>query len=271
MKKYFRNSNFLTGFILISFLIILFVLSFFDFFKDPYKTDAASALIMPNEEHLLGTDHLGRDVLARVIKAVQVDFFIGLTSVLVGGIFGVFLALLAGYFGGILDEILMRITDALISIPGTVLVLVIVSIIGRGLVQTIIAISILNLPMYVRLIRNRIISIKNRDYILWAKGMGSSDLRILFFHILPEILPNILMISAMRFSFAITIEAGLSYLGLGVQQPEPSLGNMLTRAQSSIMINPFTAFVPGIVIIIFVLGFNLLSDGLNAVYNEKVG
>lgn len=271
MKRYFKNANFLTGIILISILVALLFLSFFDFYKDPYQTDGQELLRMPTNEHILGTDHLGRDVFARVIKAVQVDFLIGIMSVSFGAIFGILIALSAGYFGGITDEILMRLTDSLTSIPGTVLVLVIVSVIGRGLVQTIIAISVLNVPMYVRLIRNKIISIKNRDYILWAKGMGISNLRILFFHILPELLPDILMISAMRFSFAITIEAGLSYLGLGVQQPEPSLGNMLTRAQSSIMINPFTAFVPGIVIIIFVLGFNLLSDGLSAVYNEKVG
>lgn len=269
MGKYFKNTNFLVGFLIVSIIFLIFVISFFYLPKDPYATNAAHILKGPSAEYPLGTDHLGRDVLSRVMKAIQVAFFIGISTMIIGGFIGVAIGMISGYVGGVVDDFLMRIVDVFMTIPGTILILLIVTVLGRGMNQTIFAISLMNIPVFAKMTRSQVLSIKNTEHILWAKSIGVPDLRIIFWHILPDLVPVILVVGAMKFSSAIMAEAGLSYLGLGVQQPEPSLGNMLTRAQGSIMINPFTALVPGFVIILFVLGFNLLSDGIRDVFNSR--
>lgn len=269
VKKLFRNKNFLIGSILVGFIVILLIMSFIHIPIDPYKTDATSKLQTPSAAHFFGTDHLGRDVFSRSLKAIQVDFLIGISTMIIGGLIGLVIGLLAGYYGGWVDEVLMRIVDVFITIPGTVLVLLIVAILGRGLPQTIIAISVMNFPSFARIIRGNVLGVKNKENVDWAISIGSSSWRILIHHILPDLIPTIIIVSAMRFSSAIMTEAGLSYLGLGVQQPEASLGNMLTRAQSSITINPWTSIIPGLIIIIIVLGFNLLADGMRDVYNQR--
>ncbi len=272
MKKInLNNKNFKIGSFIIGSLLLMCIISLF---WTPYNPNASSndpsrQLEGPSKDHILGTDHLGRDNLSRIMKGSQTAFFISISTLIIAGGIGILLGLLSGYIGGLVDEIIMRIVDVFISIPGTVLILLFVSIFGRGTRQTVIAISIMNFPTFTKITRNQVLSLKERDHIMWAKSLGASDLRIIFFHILPDLYPVLLVASAMRLSSSIMAEAGLSYLGLGVQPPNPSWGNMLTRAQSSIITNPFAALVPGFMITLFVIGFNLLADGLRQALNIR--
>lgn len=267
MKRLY-NTNFIIGFTLIMFIFIMCLISFFWTPYPPNQT-STSELASPSSSHLLGTDHLGRDVLSRVMKGSQMTFLIGFSTLILGGSLGILIGLFSGYVGGRLDDLLMRIIDMFMAIPGTVMILLVVAIFGRGTKQTIVAISIMNLPNFAKITRSEVLSLKSQDHILWARSLGCSNIRIIFLHILPDLVPILLVSAAMKFSSSIMAETGLSYLGLGIQQPDPSWGNMLTRAQASIISSPLTAVIPGLLITIFVIGFNLLSDGLREALNIK--
>ncbi len=270
-NRILRNKNLIIGSILIGIIFIIFLISFFWTPYPPNETSSnpSEQLQGPSKNHIFGTDHLGRDVLSRIMKGSQITFMIGFTTLLISSVFGIVIGLVSGYIGSWVDEVLMRFVDVFMAIPGTVLILLIVAIFGRGTKQTIIAISLMNFPSFAKLIRSQVLSLKNQDHILWAKGLGCSHIRIIFMHILPDLIPIILVSAAMKFSSSIMAETGLSYLGLGVQPPDPSWGNMLTRAQSSIISSPLTAIIPGIMITIFVIAFNLLSEGLREVLNVR--
>lgn len=266
-----NNKNLKLGVFIIGLLSIMCIMSFFWTPYHPNQTskDPSNQLAGPSKKHLLGTDHLGRDNLSRIMKGSQTTFYIAITTLMLASLIGVSLGLLSGYVGGWIDEFIMRFVDVFIAIPGTVLILLFVTIFGRGTNQTVVAISIMNFPTFARITRNQVLYLKNQDHIQWAKSLGASDFRIIFLHILPDLFPILLVASAMKFSSSIMAEAGLSYLGLGVQPPNPSWGNMLTRAQASIITNPFTAIVPGLMITLFVIGFNLLADGLRQALNIR--
>ncbi|MBP2024968.1 ABC transporter permease [Peptoniphilus stercorisuis] len=259
-----KNKDLQIGLSIITILLLICIVSFFWTPYDPYETSSniLDQLQGPSKAHLFGTDHLGRDILSRIMIASQKAFFIGITTLLVAGSLGTLIGLVSGYVGGIIDNILMRIVDVFMTIPGTVLLLLFVTIFGRGTKQTVIAISIMNFTTFAKMTRSQVLYLKKQEHILWAKAVGVKETRIIFRHILPDLVPTLLVVSAMKFSSSVMAEAGLSYLGLGIQPPEPSWGNMLTRAQSSIISSPFTAVIPGLMITLFVIGFNLLSDGL---------
>lgn len=273
MKGYYfkRNKNLTIGLTIILMLLVITIISFFWTPYDPYETSSniADQLQGPSLEHIFGTDHLGRDVLSRIMIASQSAFFIGFSTLLIAGTIGTLIGLISGYVGGTVDEILMRIVDVFMTIPGTVLLLLFVTIFGRGTKQTVIAISLMNFSTFAKMVRSQVLSLKKREHILWAKAVGVNNIRIIFHHILPDLAPTLLVVSAMKFSSSVMAEAGLSYLGLGIQPPEPSWGNMLTRAQSSIISSPFNAVIPGLMITLFVIGFHLLSDGLRKALNVR--
>lgn len=273
MKGYYfkRNKNLTIGLTIILMLLVITIISFFWTPYDPYETSSniADQLQGPSLEHIFGTDHLGRDVLSRIMIASQSAFFIGFSTLLIAGTIGTLIGLISGYVGGAVDEILMRIVDVFMTIPGTVLLLLFVTIFGRGTKQTVIAISLMNFSTFAKMVRSQVLSLKKREHILWAKAVGVNNIRIIFHHILPDLAPTLLVVSAMKFSSSVMAEAGLSYLGLGIQPPEPSWGNMLTRAQSSIISSPFNAVIPGLMITLFVIGFHLLSDGLRKALNVR--
>lgn len=273
MKGYYfkRNKNLTIGLTIILMLLVITIISFFWTPYDPYETSSniADQLQGPSLEHIFGTDHLGRDVLSRIMIASQSAFFIGFSTLLIAGTIGTLIGLISGYVGGTVDEILMRIVDVFMTIPGTVLLLLFVTIFGSGTKQTVIAISLMNFSTFAKMVRSQVLSLKKREHILWAKAVGVNNIRIIFHHILPDLAPTLLVVSAMKFSSSVMAEAGLSYLGLGIQPPEPSWGNMLTRAQSSIISSPFNAVIPGLMITLFVIGFHLLSDGLRKALNVR--
>jgi len=222
------------------------------YFWTPYSTTAMSAaekFTAPSMHHIFGTDNFGRDIFSRVMQGLGTTLVISTSVVLFSTVAGVLLGAFTGYFGGILDEILMRITDAVNGFPSILLTLVIISLLGKGRQNVIIALGIVFIPSFVRIVRGEFLRLRDADYIKRARLMGVSRLRILFVHILPNI-------------NAILAESGMSYLGIGVQAPDASLGMMLSDAQGYLQTAPWYALFPGLAIVWVVLGFSLLGEGI---------
>ncbi|MEG0234974.1 ABC transporter permease [Cetobacterium sp.] len=257
-----KNTNLKVGLSIIGVLFFFMILSIFWTPHNPYLIDELNRLKPPSFTHILGTDQLGRDILSRVMIASQGAFYVGFISVLIGGIIGSFLGTISGYFSNWIDEILSKIVDAFVSIPSILFLLVFITIFGKDLKNTAISIGILNIPTFFRISRGKVMEIKNLPYITWAKIIGVKEIQIIFSHIFPNILSTIIVVGALSFSTAILTEASLSYLGMGANPPEPTWGEIIYRAQEYITTNPFYAFVPGVLISLVAIGFNLLGEGI---------
>ena len=234
-------------------------------FWTPYSTTAMSAAEKfngPTMQHLFGTDNFGRDIFSRVMQGLSTTIEISMLVVLFSGTVGIILGALTGYFGGILDEIIMRITDAINGFPSILLTLVIISLLGTGTQNVIIALGIVFVPSYVRIVRAEFLRLRDADYIRRARLMGVKQLRILFVHILPNIFSVFLVSVMIGFNNAILAESGMSYLGIGVQPPDASLGMMLSDAQGYLQSAPWYALAPGLTIVWVVLGFSLFGEGI---------
>jgi len=241
------------------------LLGILGFFWTPYSTTAMSAaekFAAPSLRHPFGTDNFGRDIFSRVMKGLSTTIVIGCLVVAFSAAAGILLGALTGYFGGLLDEIVMRITDAVNGFPSILLALVLISILGNGKQNVILALGIVFIPSYVRIVRSEFIRLRDADYISRARLMGVSRWRILFVHILPNIF-SVFWVSVMiGFNNAILAESGMSYLGIGVQPPDASLGKMLSDAQGYLQNAPWYALAPGLTIVWVVLGFSLFSEGI---------
>lgn len=253
---------------MVVFLLILLVISFFYTPYDPNEMNTSESFYYPSFHHLFGTDNFGRDIFSRVLRGSQVAFFVGFFAVALGLIAGFLFGALAGYFGGAADEIIMRLTDAQMAFPGVILALVLIAIFGTGLTNTALALGIMSIPRFCRITRAGFMQIKEMDYIKAAKARGVSSFRLIFRHILPNITSSLVVTATLGFSSAVLSEAGLSYLGLGIQPPDPSWGKMLYEAQSFLLTQSWYAFIPGIMITLMVLGFNLLGDGLRDITDK---
>lgn len=235
------------------------------FFWTPYGITAMSAqeiFASPSLRHIFGTDNFGRDIFSRVMKGLGTSVGISGLVVLFSASFGILLGAFTGYFGGVLDEIIMRITDAINGFPSILLTLVIISLLGTGRQNVILSLGIVFVPSYVRIVRSEFIRLRDADYIRRARLMGAGRIRILFIHILPNILPVFWVSVMIGFNNAILAESGMSYLGIGVQPPEASLGNMLSDAQGYLRVAPWYALSVGLTIVWVVLGFSLFSEGI---------
>lgn len=255
-----KDINFILGCIMVGIVIVILLIGVFYTPYDPNQMDGAAKTQAPDVKHLLGTDNFGRDILSRVMEGGKITFFVAVFTVLIGGGAGILIGAVTGYYGGAVDEILMRFNDALASFPSILLALVIVSIMDLGGANLILALGIAFIPSFARVVRSEFITLKEMDFVKNAKLMGASDFRIMFFHILPntrKILGTSIMIG---FNNAILAEAGLSYLGLGVQPPMASLGRMLSESQAYLFNAPWYALAPGGMIVLTVLGFNCLAD-----------
>ncbi len=235
------------------------------FFWTPYSTtemSAAEKFAAPSMQHLFGTDNFGRDIFSRVMQGLGTTISISSLVVLCSGSVGILLGAVTGYFGGLLDEVVMRITDALNGFPSILLTLVIISVLGSGRQNVIISLGLVFVPSFVRIVRSEFIRLRDMDYIKRARLMGVGKLRILFVHILPNIF-SVFWVSVMiGFNNAILAESGMSYLGIGVQPPDASLGKMLSDAQGYLQSAPWYALAPGLTIVWVVLGFSLFSEGI---------
>lgn len=260
MEKW--NKYFAAGLLMTAVVILLAAVGAF---WTPYSTTAMSAaekFAPPSLSHLFGTDNFGRDIFSRVMKGVGTTVLIGALVVFVSGGIGILAGALTGYFGGILDEIIMRFTDAVNGFPSILLALVIITLLGTGRSNVIISLAIVFVPSFVRIVRSEFIRLRDADYISRARLMGVGRVRILFVHILPNIFSTFWVAVMIGFNNAILAESGLSYLGIGVQPPDASLGKMLSDAQGYLMTAPWYALAPGIAIVWIVLGFSLLSEGI---------
>lgn len=269
IKKYLQNTNFKIGAVLLSILLLLLIISIFYTPYDPNQMNTVAKFQTPSQIHLLGTDNFGRDILSRVMKGSQAVFLVGFTAVAIGLIAGFAFGAIAGYFGGIADEIIMRLTDAQMAFPGIILALVFITVLGPGSFNTAIALGITVIPRFCRITRASFMQIKQMDYIKAAKSRGASGLRLIVLHILPNMVSPLIVTATLGISSAVLSEAGLSYLGLGIQPPYPSWGKMLYEAQAYLLINPWYAVIPGAMITLMVLGFNLLGDGLRDITDTK--
>lgn len=260
MKKK-KNINFILGASITGCLLLLMVVGIFYTPFDPDAMDKSSCFASISSRHLMGCDNFGRDIFSRVLVGSKTTFLIATATVTIGVFFGAVLGAITGYFGGILDEIIMRIIDAIFAFPSILLALVIISILDSGKINVIIALGIAFIPSFTRIVRSEFIRCKNLDYVKSAKLAGAGHLRIMFVHILPNTLTVLVSSIMIGFNNAVLAEAGMSYLGIGVQPPDASLGRMLSEAQGYIFTSPGYALFPGVVIILMVLGFSLLADG----------
>ncbi|QSX05360.1 ABC transporter permease [Sedimentibacter sp. zth1] len=267
--KLFKNKNFTIGFILVMLLILLTAVSLIYTPYSPTKIDANAQTVAPSLQHLCGTDRLGRDVLSRTMVAGKTAFKISLISVTASLILGVVLGLVAGFYQGVLGNIIMRLTDAFKAIPGLLFAMMIAAVFGKSFVATTIAISIILIPTFVRITRASVLKIKSNEYIQWTSLIGLKSFRVMIVHILPNIISPIIITASMGFADAVLIEASLSYLGLGIQPPNPSWGQMLSEGQGYFMTAPWLVIFPGLMITMLVLGFNLLGDGLSDLLDAR--
>ncbi len=236
---------------------------------DPLRPDFAKALQGPSKESPLGRDELGRDILSRIIYGARISLWIGIIAVGIGVLLGVPVGAISGYYGR-LDIFIQRVIDVMLAFPGLLLAIVLISILGVGLANVMVAIGVASIPTYARLVRGSVLSIKEMDYILAAKALGFGDLRIIFRHILPNCLAPIIVQSTLQIATAILFAAGLGFLGLGAKPPIPEWGVMLSTGRDYLRIAPHVATFPGLAIMLAVLGFNLLGDGLRDALDPRL-
>jgi ABC-type dipeptide/oligopeptide/nickel transport system permease subunit len=237
---------------------------------DPIQQDLSIALQQPSSDHLLGTDWLGRDVLSRIIYGTRISIMVGVIAVGIACIIGMSLGLVAGYFGRWTNNIIMRIIDAMMSLPPLVLALAISSALGGGLKNVMIAIGIAMVPIYCRLMCGQVLTVKTNDYITAAKVIGTNDFKMMLRHILPNSFPPLLVLVTLNLGQAILAEAGLSFLGIGVSPPTAAWGSMVSEGYKYLFHNPILSFAPGIAIVLVVLSFNMVGDGLRDALDPRL-
>ncbi len=262
MKGLRRDFNFILGICLVALVFLPVLVGFVWTPYEPSAMDITAKSMPPSLSHWFGTDYFGRDVFSRVMEGARMTFLVGAASIAIGAGIGIFVGALTGYFGGPLDELLMRVNDGLASFPSVLLALVLVSVFGSGKYMIIVALGIVFIPSFARVARSEFIAQKERDYVKNAKLMGAGPCRIMFVHILPNTRGILLSAITIGFNNAVLAEAGLSYLGIGTQPTDVSLGRMLAEAQGYLMKAPWFALAPGLTIVLTVLGFSLISESL---------
>ncbi len=253
-------------------LFLLFVALFAPLIApyDPMATDYGLAMNPPSAKHWAGTDVYGRDILSRIIYGSRISLAVGVSSVTIGALFGITLGLVSGFFGGFLDEIIMRGSDVLFAFPGILLAIAVVAILGPGLVNVVAAVAIFSIPTFARIVRGNTLSLKESLYVRAARSMGASDKRIMFVHILPGTLSGSIVYFTMRIGTSILTASSLSFLGLGAQPPTPEWGAMLAESRDYIGVADHLTIFPGIAIFLTVLAFNIFGDGLRAAFDPKL-
>ncbi len=237
---------------------------------DPHSMDFDSILLKPSLKHLFGTDHLGRDLLSRILFGARVSLMVGIGAVGVSCIIGGICGLVAGYFGRVVDIVIMRILDVVWAFPAVVLALALVAIRGASLSAVIFAIGIVGIPSYARIVRSSVLSVKQKDYIMAARASGIGDIRIIFSHVLPNVLAPVIVVATLGTGTAIMIESILSYLGLGMQPPASSWGLMISDGQRFIRTFIYYSLFPGLMIMLTVFSLNVFGDGLRDALDPKL-
>ncbi|WP_342723250.1 ABC transporter permease [Bradyrhizobium sp. B097] len=268
-RRLIRRKGAVLGIAVIALFILLAVFAPLIVPYDPIATSWSLVRKAPSMQHWFGTDELGRDVLARVVFGARASLLAGVISVSIALAIGVPLGLLAGYRGGFIDALISRITDAMLACPFLILAIALAAFLGPSLGNAMIAIGVSATPIFIRLTRGQVMSVKVEDYVEAARAMGNPRWRIALVHILPNILPALLVQATLSIAAAIIAEAALSFLGLGQQPPAPSWGSMLNAAQRFLTSAPWMAIWPGLAIFLVVLSFNLVGDGLRDALDPK--
>jgi peptide/nickel transport system permease protein len=270
LRRFFRNPLSVIGLVVV--LVLLFIAIFAPLVAphDPAKQHLIEKRAKPFGKYLLGADQFGRDILSRLIFGARVSLTVSIFSVLIGLAGGVVVGTLSGYIGGVVDTVLMRLMDLLLSFPYLLLAIVMVAALGAGTFNTTLAIGIWALPTFARMVRASVLSIISREYITAAHAIGVSHLRIMLTHVIPNYISPIIVYATLFMANAIMLEAALSFLGLGVQPPTPSWGEMISSGRNFLMVAPHVATIPGLAIMLAVLGFNLMGDGLRDALDPKM-
>lgn len=237
---------------------------------DPIEQDIMQRLKPPSAEHLLGTDQFGRDIYARLLYGARITLMIALTANFIAMATGTLVGLLAGYYGGRLDMMLMQVMDALLALPSLILGLLLVAVIGPNAANISAAIALTLIPAYARVARGPTIAIKHREFIASGMALGYSDARLMFSHILPNIIPEVLVVASLWMASAVRVEASLAFIGLGVPPPEATWGGMIRDGFENILDSPYLVIFPGLAILLLVFALNLMGDGLRDAIDPKL-
>lgn len=264
-----RDLPFALGIALLMFILLLAIIGPWVIDIDPNAIDTAVRLEGPSAEHLLGTDDLGRDIFARIVHGSRVTLVIAGAAVLLTTVTGTVVGVVSGFFGGVLDLIISRVTDVFFAIPSLLVAIGIVAVLGRGVGSTIMAIGLAYWPFYARLVRGGVVGVRSRSFVEASTVLGASPLRLIWYDVIPTIIPIMMIQSSIFIGFAILDEATLGFLGLGVQPPEPSWGSMLSNTVPLLRIAPWLALIAGVPVIIAVFAANLVGDGLRGILDPR--
>jgi peptide/nickel transport system permease protein len=270
MRRFLRHKLIVAGSLII---LLLAVIALFGPYLAPYDPEAmnfAAVFAPPSLAHPFGTDEFGRDVFSRVLYGAAVSFRVAIVAVGISGVAGVVLGALAGFYGRWLDEVIMRIMDILFAFPAVLLAITVMAILGRGVTNAMIAIAVVYTPIFARVTRGAVISVRGREFVNAARALGQSNGQIILKHIMPNALAPIIVQTSLSLAFAILAEAALSFFGLGTQPPAPSWGRMLSEGRSFLNQAPWMGIFPGLAIMLSVMGFNFLGDGLRDLLDPRL-
>lgn len=269
MKRMFKNNLTLFGALVVGILAIVAVFAPFVAPYNPAEVDLDSSLLAPSLHHIFGTDYLGRDVFSRMVFGARISLSIGFIAVGISVLIGILIGSIAGYYSGKIDSILMRFVDIMLCFPSFFLILAVVAILEPGIINIMVVIGITSWMGVARLIRAEVLSLKEREFILATRALGASDLRIILKHLIPNGIAPVLVSAVLGVAAAVLIESSLSFLGLGVQPPTPSWGNILMEGKASLGVCWWLTIFPGLAILVTVLGYNLLGEGLREHFNPR--
>jgi len=261
-RRFRRSRTAVAGLIVI--LVIICAAVFADVLApyDPYQTAPRNILQPPSRDHLMGTDAIGRDLFSRIIYGSRVSLQVGVISIGIAAIAGVTLGIIAAYYGKMVDSLIMRFLDALLAFPAILLAIFVMAVLGPSIRNAMIAIGVIFVPAFARLTRANALSLKEKEFVVAARAIGAKDSHIMVRTILPNCMSPLIVQASLGIAYAVLVEAGLSFLGLGVQPPEPSWGSILSAGRGLMTTAPWVATFPGIAIFLCVLGFNLAGDGI---------
>ena len=268
-KRLFRNRLVLVSVIILVAFIFIALFASQIVPENPYRSVIERRLAEPSAELWLGADLQGRDMVSRLIMGSQIALYVGFLAVSVGLILGGLIGLFSGYYGGLVDTVLMRLMDIILSFPYLLLVIFVVSLIGPGVTNAMLAISVTYIPQYARLVRSVVVSVKEQDFVDGAHAIGASAFRTMFIHIAPHTVAHLIILSTINLGKAILAEAGLSFLGLGVQPPQPSWGGMIAAGRDYLINAPHLSISPGLAVIVVVVSLNIFGDGLRDALDPK--
>lgn len=268
-RRFIRHPIGMIGFFIVLILILAAIFGQYLAPYDPIAMDFDARFAPPSWEHPFGTDEFGRDMLTRILYGASVSMRVGIISVTLATVVGTTLGMIAGYGNRILDEVIMRSMDVLFAFPAILLAIAVMAILGRGVNNAMIAIGIVYIPIFARIARGEVLSVKNEEFVEVAHALGAGDAGILIRHILPNILAPIIVEISLSLSFAILAEAALSFFGLGTQPPDPSWGRMLSEGRGFFRQSVWMGIMPGLAIMLTVMGFNFLGDGLRDALDPK--